>query len=44
VAGRLIFWDYDRVSLPYLVLCGLLLAILLLVPSAWWGDPMVVSL
>ena len=43
VPGRLIFWDYDRASLPYLVLCGVLLATLLLVPSGWWVDPMLVS-
>lgn len=37
---RLILWDYDRTSVPYLVLCVVLLAIILFAPPLWLGDPM----
>lgn len=40
--ARLLLWDYDRGSLPYDVLCLLLLLFLLLAPPAWFSDPMVV--
>lgn len=37
--ARLLLWDYTRGSLPYDVLCVLLL-LLLLIPPGWLGDPM----
>ena len=40
--ARLLLWDFDRLSLPYLLLCLAILAFVLLVPPAWLGDPMVV--
>jgi hypothetical protein len=40
--ARLLLWDYDRVSWPYVVLCLAILAFLLLVPPEWLHDPMVV--
>jgi hypothetical protein len=42
-ASRLLLWDYARGSLPYDVLCVLLLLFLALVPPAWLGDPMVIG-
>jgi hypothetical protein len=39
-AVRLLLWNYERGSLPYDVACLVLLILLLLVPGAWWGDPM----
>ena len=39
---RLLLWDYGRASLPYDVLCLLLLLFLFLVPPAWLEDPMAV--
>ena len=39
--SRLLLWDYGRGSLPYDVLCVLLLLFILFVPPAWLGDPMV---
>jgi hypothetical protein len=42
-ASRLLLWDYGRGSLPYDVLCVLLLLFILFVPSAWLGDPMVIG-
>ena len=39
---RLLLWDYDRGSLPYDILCVVLLLVLLL-PAAWFGDPMAVG-
>jgi len=42
-ASRLILWDYGRGSLPYDVLCVVLLALLFLVRPAWLGDPMVIG-
>jgi hypothetical protein len=38
--ARLLLWDYDRGSLAYDLLCLLVLLLLVLVPAAWWGDPM----
>ena len=40
-AARLLLWDCRRGSLPYDILSVLILALLLLVPAVWWGDPMV---
>ena len=40
-ASRLLLWDYGRGSLPYDVLCVVLLVFLFLVPRVWLGDPMV---
>jgi len=39
-AARVLFWDYDRLSPAYIVLCLVILAFLLLVPPEWLGDPM----
>ena len=38
--ARLLLWDYARGSLPYDVLCVVLLVLVLLVAPAWLGDPM----
>ena len=40
-APRLLLWDYGRGSLPYDVLCLVLIVFLFLVPPAWLADPMV---
>jgi hypothetical protein len=37
---RFLFWDYDRLSIPSLVLCVLIVLFILLVPASWLGDPM----
>jgi hypothetical protein len=42
-ASRLLLWDYGRGSLPYDVLCVLLLLFILLVPPVWLGDPMMTA-
>ena len=42
-APRLLLWDYGRGSLPYDVLCVVLLAFLFLMPAAWLADPMVMG-
>lgn len=39
--ARLLLWDYTRGSLPYDVLCVLLLLLLMLIPPGLLGDPMV---
>jgi hypothetical protein len=39
--SRLLLWDYGRGSLPYDVLCVMLLAFIFLVPPSWLGDPLV---
>lgn len=39
--ARLLLWDYTRGSLPYDVLCVLLLLLLVLIPPGVLGDPMV---
>jgi hypothetical protein len=39
--ARVLLWDYGRLSLPYLLLCLAILALVLIVPSEWLGDPMV---
>ena len=40
-ASRLLLWDYGRGSLPYDVLCVVLLLLIVLAPPGWLGDPMV---
>jgi hypothetical protein len=40
--ARLLLWDYNRGSLPYDLLCALLLVLMMLIPPGWLGDPMVV--
>jgi hypothetical protein len=40
-ASRLLLWDYGRGSLPYDVLCVLLILAVLLVSPSWLGDPLV---
>ena len=42
-AARLLLWDYPRGSLPYDVVVLVLLAMLLLVPAGFWGDPMMMT-
>jgi hypothetical protein len=39
--SRLLLWDYGRGSLPYDVLCVMLLVFIFLVPPSWLADPMV---
>jgi hypothetical protein len=39
--ARVLLWDYERGSLAYDLLCLFLVLLLLLVPGAWWGDPMI---
>jgi hypothetical protein len=39
-AARALFWDYNRLSPGYIVLCLIILAFLLMVPPEWLGDPM----
>jgi hypothetical protein len=38
--ARLLLWDYDRGSLAYDLLCLAALLVFLLVPPAFWGDPL----
>jgi hypothetical protein len=38
--GKLLLWDFERGSLAYDVVCLLLALFVLLVRSAWLGDPM----
>ena len=38
--ARLLLWDYARGSLPYDVLCVLLVLLMALLPPALLGDPM----
>jgi hypothetical protein len=40
--ARLLLWDYERGSLPYDVLCVVLLLLMALLPPALLGDPMAV--
>ena len=37
---RLVLWDYERGSVAYDLACLAVLLLLLLVPGAWWGDPL----
>ena len=39
--ARVLLWDFERGSLAYDLLCLFLVLLLLLIPAAWWGDPMV---
>ena len=39
-AVRLLLWDYARGSLAYDIAFVLVVMILLLVPGAFWGDPL----
>ncbi|MCU0242416.1 MAG: hypothetical protein MUF51_08335 [Vicinamibacteria bacterium] len=39
--ARFLLWDYDRGSLPYDVLCIILFLLVVFLPAAWLGDPMV---
>lgn len=38
--ARLLLWDYARGSLPYDLLCVLLLLLMMLIPPTFLGDPM----
>jgi hypothetical protein len=38
--ARFVLWDYERGSVPYDVAFVLVLLTLLLVPGAYWGDPL----
>ncbi len=37
--ARLLLWDFDRGSLPYDLVCLLLLILLLLIQPSWLSDP-----
>ena len=37
---RLLLWDYARGSLAYDLAFFAVIAVLLLVPGAFWGDPL----
>ncbi len=37
---RLLLWDYARGSLAYELAVLVVLVLLLLVPGAFWGDPL----
>jgi hypothetical protein len=36
---RFLLWDYDRMSMPYLVLSAIVLVVILAAPPLWLGDP-----
>jgi hypothetical protein len=38
--ARLLLWDFSRGSLAYDLLLVVVLALLFLVPVAWWHDPL----
>jgi hypothetical protein len=38
--ARILLWDFERDSLPYDLAVVVVLLIILLVPGAWWGDPL----
>jgi hypothetical protein len=40
--ARLLLWEYERGSLPYEMLCLLILLFILLVPATWLSDPLVI--
>lgn len=40
--ARLLLWEYERGSLPYELLCLLILLFILLAPAAWLADPLVI--
>lgn len=39
--ARTLLWDFERGSRAYDILILLLALVVLLVPAAWWRDPMV---
>ena len=39
---RALLWDYERGSLPYDLVCLLLLLFIAAAPPSWLGDPMAV--
>jgi hypothetical protein len=41
--ARLLFWDYERGSLPYDLLVLLMIALVFLIPDTWLLDPLRVS-
>ena len=41
--ARLLLWDYARGSMPYDLLCVILVVVMALLPPALLGDPMVVG-
>lgn len=43
-AARMLLWDFERGSLPYDLVCLLLLLLLLFVQPAWLGDPTATAL
>jgi hypothetical protein len=40
--ARLLLWDFDRGSLPYDLLCAVLLLLALFLPASWLADPLVI--
>lgn len=40
---RVLLWDYDRGSRAFELACLVVALVLLLVPAAWWGDPLAVA-
>jgi hypothetical protein len=40
MTARVLLWDFERGSIPYDLVCVLLLLLLMLVHPAWLGDPM----
>ncbi len=38
--ARLLLWDYARGSMPYDILCVILVVLMALLPPAILGDPM----
>lgn len=42
-AARILLWDYDRLSWPYVVLVLAIVAFVLLIPPEWLGDPMAIA-
>jgi len=39
---RLLLWNFERGSLPYDIVCLLVLLLIAVTRSSWLGDPMVV--
>jgi hypothetical protein len=39
--ARLLYWDVERGTLAYDILCLVVLLLLILVSPCWLGDPMV---
>jgi hypothetical protein len=38
--AKLLLWDHERGSLPYDLLSLALVALVVLTPAGFWGDPM----